>query len=140
MKLLWITSCWSNTAMKWTKLCCFCCFNKMSSPFTMHFSIENCNEDFNMLTIIWRSNILELNFVHPKGHKTMCFEWIGRSWIFTLCETKSVHLTWNSPFIDIGCCLAHGFFAQCFLDKLLFSWYLYSVVNEWVAHLWLRLT
>ena len=50
-----------------------------------------------MLTIIPRSNILELNFVHRKGRKTMCFEWIGRTWIFTLCETKSVCLTWNNP-------------------------------------------
>ena len=32
----------------------------------MHFSIENLNEDFNVLMIISRSNILELNFVHPK--------------------------------------------------------------------------
>ena len=32
----------------------------------MHFSIDNFNEDFNMLTIISRSNILEFNFVHPK--------------------------------------------------------------------------
>ena len=69
----------------------------MSSPDAVHFSIENFNEDFNMLTIIPRSNILELNFVHPEGHKTMCFEWIGRSWIFTLCENKSVRLMWNNP-------------------------------------------
>ena len=48
--------------------------NRMSSPDAVHFSIENFNEDFNMLTIIPRSNILELNFVHPEGHKTMCFE------------------------------------------------------------------
>ena len=69
----------------------------MSSPDAVHFSIENFNEDFNMLTIIPCSNILELNFVHPEGHKTTCFEWIGRSWIFTLCEKKSVRLMWNNP-------------------------------------------
>ena len=70
----------------------------MSSPDAVHFSIENFNEDFNMLTIIPCSNILELNFVHPEGHKTTCFEWIGRSWIFTLCEKKSVRLMWNNPY------------------------------------------
>ena len=48
--------------------------NRMSSPDAVHFSIENFNEDSNMLTIIPRSNILELNFVHPEDHKTMCFE------------------------------------------------------------------
>ena len=37
----------------------------MSSPDAVHFSIENFNEDFNMLKIIPCSNILELKFVHP---------------------------------------------------------------------------
>ena len=80
----------------------FTLLNRMSSPDAVHFSIENFNEDFNILTIIPRSNILELNFVHPEGHKTMCFEWIGRSWIFTLCENKSVRLMWNNPLIIIN--------------------------------------
>ena len=74
----------------------------MSSPDAVHFSIENFDEDFNMLMIIPCSNILDLNFVHPEGHKTMCFEWTGRSWIFTLCENKSVRLTWNSPANNVG--------------------------------------
>ena len=47
----------------------FTLLNRMSFPDTVHFSIENFNEDFNMLTIIPRSNILELNIVHPEGHK-----------------------------------------------------------------------
>ena len=46
----------------------------MSSPDAVHFSIENFNEDFSMLMIIPRSNILELYLVHPEGHKTMRFE------------------------------------------------------------------
>ena len=41
----------------------------MSSPDAVHFSIENFNEDFNMLTIVPGSDILELKFVHPEGHK-----------------------------------------------------------------------
>ena len=86
----------------------------MSSPDAVHFSIENFNEDFNMLTIIPRSNILELNFVHPEGHKTMCFEWIGRSWIFTLCENKSVRLTWNNPQVTLflACIISHMSYPQ----------------------------
>ena len=36
----------------------------------MHFSIENFSEDFNMLTIISRFNILELNFVHGRMSST----------------------------------------------------------------------
>ena len=56
------------------KVAKFTLLNRMSSPDAVHFSIENFNEDFNMLMIIPRSNILELNFVHPEGHKTMCFE------------------------------------------------------------------
>ena len=82
------------------KVAKFTLLNRISSPDTVHFSImsiENFNEDFNMLMIIPCSSILELNFVNPEGHKTMCFEWIGRSWIFTLCENKSVCLMWNSP-------------------------------------------
>ena len=56
------------------KVAKFTLLYRMSSPDTVHFSIENFNEDFNMLKIIPRSNILELNFVHPEGHKTICFE------------------------------------------------------------------
>ena len=56
------------------KVAKFTLLNRMSSPDAVHFSIENFDEDFNMLMIIPCSNILDLNFVHPEGHKTMCFE------------------------------------------------------------------
>ena len=103
----------------------------MSSPDAVHFSIENFNEDFNMLTIIPRSNILELNFVHPDGHKTMCFEWIGRSWIFTLCENKSVRLMWNNPkaFQCLGITLT--LFSWYMQGNLFYSFCLITFPNPW---------